>query len=101
MAEFIRFKEEDLIEYTISFMSRLGVPPEDGRIVGNVLVEADIRGVDSHGLIRLSSYYGSRLRKKYMDPCTPLKTVKETDLQKSNKKKRAKMPAFLLLNSCF
>ncbi len=79
MAEFIRFKEEDLIGYTINFMSRLGVPPEDGRIVGNVLVEADIRGVDSHGLIRLSSYYGSRLRKKYMDPCTPLKTIKETD----------------------
>ena len=79
MAEFIRFKEEDLIEYTINFMSRLGVPPEDGRIVGNVLVEADIRGVDSHGLIRLTTYYGSRLRKKYMDPLTPLKTVKETE----------------------
>jgi len=32
---------------------------------------------------------------------TEKQTVKETDLQKSNKKKRAKMPAFLLLNSCF
>ncbi len=79
MVEFIRFKKEDLIGYSIDFMSWLGVSSEDARIVGNVLVEADLRGVDSHGLIRLTTYYGSRLRKKYMDPATPLKVIKETD----------------------
>ena len=37
-----------------------------------------MRGVDSHGLIRLSSYYGSRLRKGLIDPLSPMKVSKET-----------------------
>ncbi|MGM0366326.1 MAG: Ldh family oxidoreductase [Actinomycetota bacterium] len=79
MEDVLRFSKEDLIEYTIKFMDKLGVPEEDARIVGDVLISADLRGVSSHGLIRLSSYYGNRLLKKYMDPRTPWKMVRETD----------------------
>ena len=41
-----------------SFMERvfaaLGVPAEDARITADVLLEADLRGIDSHGIGRLS-----------------------------------------------
>ena len=32
----------------------------DAAILGDILIEADLRGVSSHGLIRLSSYYTLR-----------------------------------------
>ena len=79
MVDILRFRKEDLISYTIAFMSKLGVPASDAKIAGDVLVEADIRGIDSHGLIRLTTYYGSRLKNKYMNPKTPIKVVSETD----------------------
>jgi LDH2 family malate/lactate/ureidoglycolate dehydrogenase len=59
-------------------MTKMGVPEDDAAIVGDVLVSADLRGVESHGLIRLASYYGSRIQKGYIDPKTPYKIVHET-----------------------
>jgi L-2-hydroxycarboxylate dehydrogenase (NAD+) len=76
---FLRFKKEDLFDYALSYMEKLGVPDADAKIVADVLIEADIRGVDSHGIIRLYSYYGNRLENKYMDPLTPFKVISETD----------------------
>lgn len=79
MSKILKFKKNDLIEYTIKFMEKLGVPAKDAAIVGEVLIEADLRGVSSHGLIRLSTYYGDRLKKGYMNPKTPTKVMRETD----------------------
>jgi len=79
MVEILRFKKEDLLSYVVSYMSKLGVPEEDAKIVGDVLLSADIRGVDSHGLIRITSYYGNRLRNKLINPLTPTKIISETE----------------------
>lgn len=79
MEEVIRYQKQDLVEYTVKFLGKLGVSRQDAEIVADVLISADLRGVNSHGLIRLSSYYGNRLLKKYMDPETPWKVEKETD----------------------
>ncbi|MBM3704897.1 MAG: Ldh family oxidoreductase [Actinobacteria bacterium] len=79
MEEFLRFKKQDLLRYGRTYMEKLGAPPEHAKIVADVLVEADLRGVDSHGIIRIYSYYGNRLEKKFMDPATPYRIVTETD----------------------
>ncbi len=79
MPKTLRFKKEDLVGYTIKFMEKLGVPASDAAIVADILIEADLRGVSSHGLIRLSTYYGSRLKKGYMNPATPTKVINESD----------------------
>ncbi len=79
MAKTMRFKKKDLIDYTVKFMEKLGVPADDAEIVGDILIEADLRSVSSHGLIRLSSYYGNRLKAGYMNPKTVTKVIKETD----------------------
>ena len=78
METILRFKREDLIDFVVRYMTKMGVPADDAAIVGDVLVSADLRGVESHGLIRLASYYGSRIQKGYIDPTTPYKILHET-----------------------
>lgn len=73
-----RYRREDLMDFVVRYMTKLGVPPEDARIVGKVLICADIRGVESHGLHRLGSYYGNRISKGWINPLTPYEVVTET-----------------------
>lgn len=72
------YRVEDLRNYVIRFFLKHDVPLEDAEIVADVLISADLRGVDSHGVIRLDSYYGSRLRKGLIDPHPQLKVLTET-----------------------
>ena len=51
MAILIKYALEDLRNYVISFFTRLNVPPADAEIAADVLLAADLRGVDSHGII--------------------------------------------------
>ena len=56
-----RFPYEELLQYGCSVLERLGVPADDARKVAECLLEAELRGVDSHGLVRLP-VYGKRIR---------------------------------------
>ena len=78
MSKIYYFSAESLHNYVVDYFLHWGVPQEDAAIAADVLLSADMRGVDSHGLIRLSSYYGSRLRRGLIDPKSPLTLVKET-----------------------
>lgn len=53
---FARFQEKDLRAFCSAVLVRLGVPAEDACHVSECLVYADLRGVDSHGVIRLPVY---------------------------------------------
>jgi L-2-hydroxycarboxylate dehydrogenase (NAD+) len=74
----LSFRVQDLTDYVTRFFHALDVPEIDARIAADVLVSADLRGVHSHGVIRLHSYYGDRLRKGQIDPLSPLKVLKES-----------------------
>lgn len=74
----LAFPVEDLKDYVIRFFKAMFVPEIDARIAADVLVSADLRGVSSHGVIRLHSYYGNRLKKGLIDPVSPIKTLKES-----------------------
>jgi LDH2 family malate/lactate/ureidoglycolate dehydrogenase len=78
MEKMIRFRKRDLHDYAVRFMERFSVPAPDAEIVADVLVAADLRGIPSHGFIRLHSYYGHRLAHGYMKPQTDLKVISET-----------------------
>lgn len=45
-----------LKEFTYSVFIKMGCPTEHATIASNALVAADLRGVDSHGVARLSGY---------------------------------------------
>jgi ureidoglycolate dehydrogenase (NAD+) len=50
-----------LTEFTSACLERLGLAPADARFVADTLVAANLRGVDSHGVVRLP-HYATRLR---------------------------------------
>jgi len=72
-------KEDDLKRFVAAVLTKVGVAPADAEIVGDVLVAADMRGIESHGVARLESYYVSRLRSGKMEKAPNVTTVRETD----------------------
>lgn len=64
------------------FMTRVlvkaGVSEEDAAIAADVLLAADMRGVESHGIIRLFSYYHDRLHAGLVNPSPQMRLVSET-----------------------
>ncbi|MDR3237880.1 MAG: Ldh family oxidoreductase [Spirochaetia bacterium] len=55
----------------------LGVPPEDAKICSDVLITADKRGIDSHGINRLKPIYYDRIREGIQLPLTQFEIVKD------------------------
>jgi LDH2 family malate/lactate/ureidoglycolate dehydrogenase len=56
MAKYIDVKINKLIDYVTNVFKELNVDEESARVVADVLVEADKRGVESHGVARLKRY---------------------------------------------
>ena len=50
------FSKEQLEQFCYSIFMKMGVPEKDAQLATNVLLLADLRGIDSHGLARLSGY---------------------------------------------
>ncbi|PZP51722.1 MAG: malate dehydrogenase [Pseudopedobacter saltans] len=68
---------EQLLVFTKEVFTLIGCSENDARTAANVLVSADLRGVDSHGVARLSGYV--RLWKAGRVNATPnMKIVHET-----------------------
>ncbi len=78
MSIYLYYRVEELDDYIIRFFEKLGVSHADAAIASEVLLSADLRGVESHGLIRLHTYYGSRLQKGTIDPTSPITVINET-----------------------
>jgi L-2-hydroxycarboxylate dehydrogenase (NAD+) len=78
MAESVLYNSADVRRFVERFLMRYGVPAGDARVAADILVTADERGIDSHGVTRLYTYYGRRLERKITDPLTPTRVVKET-----------------------
>lgn len=53
--------------FTTTLLTTSGVPPPSSAIIASALVQADLRGVDSHGINRLPSYL-SRVRAGILSP---------------------------------
>jgi L-2-hydroxycarboxylate dehydrogenase (NAD+) len=55
----------------------VGVPEEDAKICAEVLITADKRGIDSHGIGRLKPIYYDRIRAGIQNPVTRFEIVRE------------------------
>ena len=75
-----RVRHEKLMRFVTRNFEKLGVPKEDADIAGNVLVQADLRGVDTHGVIRFSphAWYVKWLREGSMTARPNIRIVSET-----------------------
>lgn len=52
----MNFSLERLLTFTEAVLIKMGCPSQDARQAAEVLLSADLRGVDSHGVARLSGY---------------------------------------------
>ncbi len=57
---------------------KAGVPKETAEIVAESLIEADLRGVDSHGVVRTAIYL-KRIEEKMIDPSSKVLIDNEND----------------------
>ncbi|KAK0742982.1 Malate/L-lactate dehydrogenase [Schizothecium vesticola] len=60
-------RHEDAETFATNLLIAAGVPPAPAAITASALVEADLRGVESHGINRLPSYL-ARMRHGVLDP---------------------------------
>ncbi len=72
--------EFDYVEqFMIDVFEKYGIPREDAKIVANVLVESDKRGINSHGVNRFKPIYLDRIDDGILNPVTNIEVVKETE----------------------
>jgi len=71
------FKETELRQFVEDIFSELGCDEKDCRQAADVLISADLRGIDSHGVARLIGYV--RLwKKERINPRPEIRVVHET-----------------------
>ena len=69
---------ETLASFMTDAFVGYGVPREEAEICTDVLVEADRRGIDSHGCNRFKPIYIDRFENGTLLPTTDIEIVKET-----------------------
>ncbi|MBN2373413.1 Ldh family oxidoreductase [bacterium] len=78
MLEEIVWVDFDTLErFMIDVFKGIDVPEEDARICANVLIKADKRGIDSHGIARLKGIYYDRVRAGIQSPVTMFEVIKQ------------------------
>ncbi|HEY75339.1 MAG TPA: Ldh family oxidoreductase [Thermoflexia bacterium] len=75
----VRYVPVQVVEsFMLDVFRALGVPEEDARICTDVLITADLRGIESHGVGRLKYYY-DRIKAGVQFTQTHFEVVKETE----------------------
>ena len=64
--------------FMVEAFIKYGVPIEDARICTDVLLEADRRGIDSHGCNRFKPIYIDRFENGTLLPETKMEILRET-----------------------
>jgi LDH2 family malate/lactate/ureidoglycolate dehydrogenase len=69
----------DVLEaFMVDVFKAVGVPEEDARVCADVLITADKRGIDSHGVGRMKPIYYDRIVKtKIQQPVTQFEVVRD------------------------
>ena len=73
----IRIDWKALESFTAEVFVKAGLPPGDAQLEAEVLVWANLRGIDSHGVLRIPSYLDN-IDKGLMNPTPNIRIIKET-----------------------
>ncbi|MCZ6535482.1 MAG: Ldh family oxidoreductase [Chloroflexi bacterium] len=74
----VRVNDGALRDTVKSIFERVGVPPEDADIGADVLVRADLMGVESHGVSNMLERYVVRYKSGVMNPRPKWRIIRET-----------------------
>jgi L-2-hydroxycarboxylate dehydrogenase (NAD+) len=68
---------QTIYDFMVSVFTGLGAPEEEARICADVLIAADLRGIESHGVGRLKYYY-DRIRAGVQSAITEVEIVRDS-----------------------
>lgn len=71
----VRVRAEALVVFCQQVLQGMGIAEEDACIAAEVLVTADLRGIDSHGVARLRSFYVDGVRNGMIIPRPQMQIV--------------------------
>ena len=73
----IRVPVDTIVSFMQDVFTGVGVPADDAKIIADILISSDLRGIESHGLGRLKMYY-DRIKAGRQDPTSSkVQIVKE------------------------
>jgi len=75
--EYRTYPIEALQEFSSAVFRHFGVPDEDAALASEVLAKSDLRGIDSHGVARLHTYF-DMLELGRINPTPEISIVRET-----------------------
>lgn len=77
MVDGLTYPADALHDFSAAVLEVAGVPSDDAALAADVLVAADLRGIDSHGVARLRGYFEA-LRSGEINATPELRVVRET-----------------------
>jgi LDH2 family malate/lactate/ureidoglycolate dehydrogenase len=75
--DFYRVDADELEELMRDVFEALGVKPDEARTCAEVLIESDLKGIDSHGVARLKQKYFDSIKDGIQYPETNLETIRD------------------------
>ncbi|MEK7353604.1 MAG: Ldh family oxidoreductase [Chloroflexota bacterium] len=76
--DLVRVPEGQLRDTVVCIFEKMGVPKDDCRLAADVLVSADLRGVESHGVSNMLRSYVRGYREKTTNPTPHWSILRET-----------------------
>ncbi len=75
-----RYRAEQLTRFTASVFERYGMPSEDAQLAAGVLIDADLSGIESHGIAHLPWHpgYAPGFKRGLINPNPTVKVLRES-----------------------
>lgn len=73
----IKVPVNTLVEFMLNALTAMGIPPDDARIIADVIITSDQWGVRSHGIAHLKMYH-ERIKKGLQLPTTRISIIKDS-----------------------
>lgn len=77
MSEITYMPFQELKEFMVEVLKHMKVPEKDADVIAEVLITADKRGIDSHGIGRFKPIYVDRLDEGTLNPLTKIDIIRD------------------------
>jgi LDH2 family malate/lactate/ureidoglycolate dehydrogenase len=77
MGSISRVRSEELTDFSKAVLQKMGVPLPDAEVVATALVDADLRGLGTHGAVRLT-LYAQLFREGLINPRPRIRVISES-----------------------
>jgi LDH2 family malate/lactate/ureidoglycolate dehydrogenase len=77
MSDDVSVPIERLLAFAQALLEKLDVPQEEARLTARILLDADLRGIESHGTAHLVDFYVRRIQQGHIEPRPEIRVVSE------------------------